>query len=798
MTSFARFVCGRPWLIIGLNLALTAYLATGLQFGETRSIFCGELPEDDPIVRDNDEFTAHYPDRNFYVLGVQSDGESGIWNAQTLRKVVEISNEARELDGALPNVQSLATWDVITADGDTITNRPLMREAPELADDIARLRAVAESDPLLRGRLVSDDGRVALIRIGFREGVSPNSIYRAIENLRSRHEGPEQIHVFGREYLNALIDQAVSTHVGVLMPLALVVLHAFYYLCFGRIQAVLLPLFVIVCAEIDYVGVTGLLGIPTSILSSTIPIVLIVTLGSYVEHLMKRAYEEAETLPWREAVEVALSRSGQGIALAWVTTAFGFASLVTFQIYSIREFGVLAAAAVLIGGALSLTLLPSAMVVWSRGVPREHWLARRWYVALVERLTDAAVAAAGPRRWHARALLLAIAGLAAYGVAALRVGSNAPEFFPEGHPFRTGFERLLTHFRGDGFLFVDVSAPPGRTVFDPGFLDRVSAFQRDASAIPGVAWASSLVDRVIMRSHRVMNGDEPAYERVPPSAELASAYTEVFRWNAPETLAEMTEDVDAPTRLVIDIFADVNDSARIAEIVGALDEARRRHFPTEAQGRAIFGGEWVLWVAQTRYIVVGKIANIVTSIPLVALVCLWQLRSLRDSLLSVCPAAFAALAVIGLMGLVGIRLDLASCVITAIVAGVGADFAIHFILRHREVLQGGDPGMSPQSVNERAVRLSAPPIINDSLSNAVAFGVCIASPLVPVREFGWLICLAMLTSAAAALMLLPGLLEGTAAHIRSRTHGTETVEELRSGANALPHAQLLQRRRHDG
>jgi predicted RND superfamily exporter protein len=486
--------------------------------------------------------------------------------------------------------------------------------------------------------------------------------------------------------------------------------------------------------------------------------VLIVAIGSYIEHLMKRVYEEAERHPWAEAVERATARTGQGVFLACLTTAVGFASLVTFRIFSIQEFGILAAVAVAIGGALSLTLLPAAMLVSARSAPRERFLARRWYAALVGRVTDAAVAAAGPRRWHARALLLAACVIGVYGLAVLRVGSNPPEFFPRGPPFRTSFESLLARFGADGFLFVGVLAPEGGSVLEPDFLQRVAAFQADAQRVPGVAWASSLVDRVIVRSHRVMNGDDPAFERVPDSADLAAAYVEVFRWDAPETLAEMAEDVDRPSHLVIDVFADVNDSARIAEIAASLRALIAEHFPTPAHGRAIMGGEWVLWIAQTHYIVVGKIWNIVTSVPLVGLVCLWQLRSLRAAVLSVVPAAVSAVIVIGLMGLVGIRLDLASCVITSIVVGIGADFAIHYVLRHREVLAAAPAGVSPERASEEAVRLSTPPIFNDALSNIAAFSACIASPLVPVRDFGWLICLSMASCAVAAITFLPGFL----------------------------------------
>jgi predicted RND superfamily exporter protein len=87
MTAFARLSTYRPAWTLAVVLAIAAYLATGLGFTQIRPILEGDLPESNPVVRDYDLFAQRNPHRNFYVVGIESRGEGGIWNPRTLGKI---------------------------------------------------------------------------------------------------------------------------------------------------------------------------------------------------------------------------------------------------------------------------------------------------------------------------------------------------------------------------------------------------------------------------------------------------------------------------------------------------------------------------------------------------------------------------------------------------------------------------------------------------------------------------------------------------------------------------------------
>jgi predicted RND superfamily exporter protein len=785
IAALTRLVTARPWGTLLTIVAFSAYLATGLGYSERRPVFEGELPETDWVVRETNEFKQRHPDRNFYAIGIEATGTGDVWNPRTLQKIAALSAAAARIPGALQNVQSLATWDHVVATADTVRVEPLMAEPPTDRAAIERLREVVEREPLLSGRLVSPDWRMALVRVTFAEDAKQSDVHAGLEQLRTRFEGPERIAIFGRHHLNQEIDFAVATHVSVLLPISIVLLLGFQYLCFGRWQAVWTTATLIGLTVVSYLGAIGLLRIPQSVVSSTVPVMLVVVLGSYVVHYLDRVYREAVHRSWPDAVRAALLHTAPPVALAAATTIAGFGSLVVFDIYSVREFGILAAAGVLIAGVLWTVWMPTALLVFARKAPPEHRWGRAGYLRAVAHISGAAAEIALHRPVQVRVATIAVLGLSMIGIAQLRAGSNPPEFFPAGHRVRDDFQRLLEHFGGDGFLSVSIEAPASTDAYEPAFLQRVAAFERDAARVDRVSYASSVASTVLARMHRKMHGDDPASEQVPDNRRLVAQYLELYRWDAPETLAEMIEDADPPHHVAVDLFANVNDSVAIASAVTQLRGQLDRHFAGGADGRAIFGGEWVLWTALNRYIVRGKILNVVSAIVLVALFCLLGLRSPRAAAAAVLPATLAAVLVFGVMGALGIRLDLASCVITCIVIGQGADFAVHLLMRHREIADGRDPDVDWTDTAAEAVRHAGPPILFNALSNAVAFGVFTLSPLTPVRDFGWLICLSMAACAATTLTLLPGLMGTRAVSSRTRMIPVLTLPDDRDGEERI-------------
>jgi predicted RND superfamily exporter protein len=107
------------------------------------------------------------------------------------------------------------------------------------------------------------------------------------------------------------------------------------------------------------------------------------------------------------------------------------------------------------------------------------------------------------------------------------------------------------------------------------------------------------------------------------------------------------------------------------------------------------------------------------------------------------------------MGYLRIKLNLATAMISSVSIGVGIDYTIHFIEAYkREYKRSGGVG----DFLKQAYYVSGTAIIVDTLSVGLGFAVLWFSNFIMLRDFGLLVCLAMMISALSGLIIVPALL----------------------------------------
>jgi outer membrane lipoprotein-sorting protein len=171
-----------------------------------------------------------------------------------------------------------------------------------------------------------------------------------------------------------------------------------------------------------------------------------------------------------------------------------------------------------------------------------------------------------------------------------------------------------------------------------------------------------------------------------------------------------------------------------------------------------FGGDVMFWLAQMRHIAVGKVYNIVTGIAFVLLFCALTFRSVTAGFFSIFPLVIATAMTFGLMGFVGIRLEASTAILTSVAVGVGVDFALHYLINFRHELRTATGDVDIEAVATRVFMIGGKPILFDMISNILGFSVLMFSSFLPVRYFGWLISLTMVTVGIATLLVMPALI----------------------------------------
>ena len=152
-----------------------------------------------------------------------------------------------------------------------------------------------------------------------------------------------------------------------------------------------------------------------------------------------------------------------------------------------------------------------------------------------------------------------------------------------------------------------------------------------------------------------------------------------------------------------------------------------------------------------RVLIVSSLRSIGLSLILVIILAGIFFKSLRWGLLAVIPLASAIALNFGLMGWLGIELSHVTALFTAIIIGVGVDFAVHFIAQYKNFLRSGT---SRDDVSQRTIEDVGYPILLNVAAVSVGFSVLLFSEFVPMNYMGGLVIISMVSCAVGTLTLL--------------------------------------------
>ena len=120
------------------------------------------------------------------------------------------------------------------------------------------------------------------------------------------------------------------------------------------------------------------------------------------------------------------------------------------------------------------------------------------------------------------------------------------------------------------------------------------------------------------------------------------------------------------------------------------------------------------------------------------------------------------LLMLGLLGAVGQPITAVSANFIALMAIITISFTIHLITRYRELFEEYKDDPEPCAHVFETMRSKLAPCLYTALTTMVAFASQVTSNIVPVMDFGWIMCAGVLVSLfvtysffASVLVLLP-------------------------------------------
>jgi hypothetical protein len=193
-----------------------------------------------------------------------------------------------------------------------------------------------------------------------------------------------------------------------------------------------------------------------------------------------------------------------------------------------------------------------------------------------------------------------------------------------------------------------------------------------------------------------------------------------------------------------------------SSVLWEVKEKAKEHIPRifPSQAKADFTGQSVLTLTIQRLLVSTQIWSVVAALGIIFLLIAILSRSIMQGLFSIIPLTVALLINFGIIGWFRIPYEIATATITSIAIGIGIDYSIHFMERHKK----SSSMYNQQRAVENTLKTTGKAIIFNAVAVAAGFLALIFSDVTGNVNMGILMALIMISSSVGAVTLLPSLL----------------------------------------
>lgn len=743
----------RPGVAFLFHILFLIAMAFGLARLELRNNDDADLPESDPIVRTNEKFEEIFGGKDRVLISLESDDA---FTPESLTATREISDAFVGLDWVVGNeIKSLSKVKHIEPSDDGLKVDVLYGSETLDAAVAKDIRRKAESNPLIWGRVVSEDGRASLILINVVRGSDQAKVYQDTYRILERYRARFNVRVIGDLILSEAIDRGIQEDAVILFPVAILLQLLVLYIVFRRIGYVIACVSVTIVSIVWTMGLMGWFGYPVTVVTTSVPILISVIASAYSIHFVHaHIASSAGASSTDEALGFAAAKVLKPLLIACVTSAVGAFSLIVFKVAAIAEFGVVTATGTICSLFVVLTLLP-AMIRTLPVKPK----ANDSSLKPVRGSTSERMAGGLTRlgiRYPKPTLAIYVAFLAVsiLSITLLRTGANFADYLPDAHATRQDMAYFDTKLGGSRYFEILVESENANGVQSPEFLKTVSEIQSYAETLPYVGKTMSFVD-IIKRIDAVLDGKPSG--RIPDTYDQASQYLLLYSISSsPEDFSDLVDYDHRRIKIFVPVKTSEQDIHQqiyrdLRNRIESLSGKNRIHVE--------YGGNLLVWLAQMDYIIVGKIQNIITSVIVVIVLCAAFFRSLKYALIAAAPIALSILCTFGVMALLDIRLEVSTAVITGISIGIGIDFSCHFLHHYLKSPILHDTTGSGAVVHRllSAVSASGASIIFNIAVTVIGFSAFIFSAFKPIQNFGYLISSNMIFSGIATFSMIPAL-----------------------------------------
>ena len=741
------FSMNHPRLVMTIVAVITLFFAFQFPKIKVDTDPKNMLKSDERVRVFYDEMKERFGLNDMLVLGIYDD--KGVFNGDTISRVMAITEEIKELDGVIvDDILAPGEVDDITDAGAMIRVHPLVEEIPETREDGLKLKFAIDSNPILSNKLSSLDGKLIGIYVPIEDNSLSYTLSQQIEEIAGRHLDREEYYIAGLPVAEDTFGSEMFRQMGISAPLAGLIIGLLLLFFFRKLAVVAAPMLLAVVTVVWTMGLLIGTGQTVHIMSSMIPIFLfpIAVLNSI--HILSSFHERYQRYKhMKPTVLHTMEELFSPMLFTSLTTMVGFLSLALTPIPPVQVFGLFVSFGIASAWLLSMTFLPAYAMLLSHDTLKNF--------GVTEEGDDSVMARFLPKLQHwatsrARTVVIGTAVLlviSAVGISRIIVNDNPVSWFKKSHTLRKA-DTLMNNHMGGTYMSHLVFEGDADIMKEPevvAYMDAVQSYVADQEAVGAT---SSIVD-VLRKISYEIKGESALPDNYDEIAQYYFIY-EMAGGDPDDLFTFITPEYDSAH---IWIQMTKGDNILMTRMVDNVNNWMALNPAPDGVDVEWSGLNYINVVWQDK-MVKGMLWSLLGSFATVFVMMVFLFRSVLWGLLSMVPLTTTITFIYALIGFTGKPYDMPVAVLSSLTLGLSIDFAIHFIKRAQFIHEKtGDFTETMRLMFEEPAKA----ISRNMLVIAIGFVPLFFSNLVPYITVGTFFFVIMLFSGIATLIIMPAV-----------------------------------------
>ncbi len=716
-------------------------------------------------------------DNNKVVVGFNSDK---LFELKNFRAYYKMCEDMSKIPGVTQVISPTRLFDLSADTAGKFQIKSAFTHAPNSQAEVDSIRDKFLDMKFYQGMLYNKNTNSALILLVLdnktQESEKRVSVIRTIEKTAKEYEdfSGAEMHIGGLPFVRTEMATTVKSEIILFTVIAFLVTAILILVFFRSFSTLAIAIVFIAIGVLVMFGVCGFLGYKLTLLTGTLPPLLVVIGVQNAIYLINKYHEEYRKHGNKaKALARIISRVGVATFLINFTTAVGFGTFYFTKTQILEQYGVVSFITINLVFFINIIGIPALYSFLP--VPSDKQIAHLDNKNINQFLGWVKFMVFNHKRriyfWF-----IALTVLSTTFVFRLHPLAYMVDDVPRSSKMYQDLLYFQEHYKGVMPYEIVVRTHDDGDIVTFETLDKVNRLQKALKKYPEFSKPMSVVE-VISYANQTVNEGDPAFYRMPNALDLADI---MGRMSVPKSNEKngMISGLLDSSRTGLRISYQIKDVGSVSldsinkEVAVIID----RIFPKDEYAVKVTGTSAV-FMKGNSYLFGSLGSATFWSLIIITITMGFLFPSIRMIVIAVIPNIIPLLVTAGTMGYFGVPLKPSTILVFSIAFGITVDATIHFIITFRRELVKHNKSVR-EALNGTIVEVGLS-MIYSMVAICAGFFIFTFSNFQGTQALGWLTGLTLLTGMAANLFLLPAM-------ILSLENSLNAKEELREQVLDIP------------